>query len=475
MKEGAGDAVHVLHVDDDEGLLELAAELLEREAEELSVSTASNGEEALAMLRGNEFDCVVSDYDMREMDGLELLERVREIDAEVPFILFTGKGSEEIASQAISSGVTDYLQKHGGREQYEILANRVRNAVEAYRGKRKLSERTRKLETLIDNLPGMVYRCRNEPDWPMEHVEGECRQLTGYSAEELESGEVSWGDDVLHPEERDRAWQMVQEGLEEDGTFEITYRIVREDDRVRWMWESGTGVYIDGELEAIEGFITDVTERKRRERELKRKNRRMYDLANIVSSDLEGEIEVAQSRLERVQEKHGNGDVDSTVESLGRLEDLADDLVQILEQGEAVEEFTDVGLEEASEEAWRNVDSSTAYLDVSTDKVVQAEGSRLQQLLENVFRNTVEHAGEDAVVMVGEIEDGFYVEDDGLGVPEAEMDAVFDAGYTTKDDEHRGYGLLVVEEITDAHGWQLEVAEAPTGGFRLEFRDVEKA
>ncbi len=473
MADDAGDVVQVLHVDDDEGLLELSVEMLERQAEEFSVSTASSGEEALAVMGGAEFDCVVSDYDMREMDGLELLERVREVDSDIPFILFTGKGSEEIASQAISSGVTDYLQKHGGAEQYEILANRVRNAVSAYRSERKLTERTRKLETLIDNLPGMVYRCTNEPEWPMEYVEGRCREVTGYDAGEIESGDVVWGEEVLHPDERERAWQVVQEGLERGGTFEITYRITTKDGDVRWMWESGTGVYEDGSLAAIEGFITDVTERRRRQEELERKNRRMYDLANIVSSDLKGELEVAQSRLQRVRDRNGDGDVDSTVESLEELENLVDDLVQILEQGQAAEEFHEVDLVEAAEQAWRNVDSSDAYLDVTTEQVVEAEESRLQQLLENVFRNTVEHGGDDAVVMVGELEDGFYVEDDGRGFLEKEAEDVFEPGYTTKDDEGRGYGLVVVEEISEAHGWRVDASEGPAGGIRLEFTGVE--
>ncbi|QCC48787.1 response regulator [Halobellus limi] len=109
---------------------------------------------------------------MPATDGIEFLEAVREDHPELPFILYTGKGSEEVASDAISAGVTDYLQKGTGSEQYELLANRIRNAVEAHESHRLLTERTRRLETLIDNLPGMVYRCRNAPAWPMETVEG---------------------------------------------------------------------------------------------------------------------------------------------------------------------------------------------------------------------------------------------------------------------------------------------------------------
>lgn len=256
-------AIQVLHVDDDQDLADLTATFLEREAEELSVETASRPDEGLERLRSNGFDCVISDYEMPEMNGIEFLETVREEYPDLPFILFTGKGSEEVASEAISAGVTDYLQKESGTDQYAVLANRIQNVVDAYESEQKLDERTRRMETLISNVPGIVYRSRNEPEWPMETIEGEVTELTGYAADALKSGEVSWGEDVLHPEEQDRMWEAVQDGLAEDGTFEVTYRIVSRDGTIKWMWERGRGVYDEGgELDALEGFITDITDKK---------------------------------------------------------------------------------------------------------------------------------------------------------------------------------------------------------------------
>ncbi|WP_336325294.1 PAS domain-containing protein [Halovenus sp. HT40] len=256
-------AIQVLHVDDDPNLADLAATVLEQEAEELSVETALHPDEGFERLKSNGFDCIISDYEMPDQNGIEFLETVREEYPDLPFILFTGKGSEEVASDAISAGVTDYLQKESGTDQYAVLANRIQNVVDAYQSERKLEERTRRLETLISNLPGIVYRSENEPEWPMETVEGEVTELTGYSADELKSGDVIWGEDILHPEERDRIWDAVQRGLAEDGTFEVTYRIIACDGTVKWMWERGRGVYEEnGELEALEGFITDITDKK---------------------------------------------------------------------------------------------------------------------------------------------------------------------------------------------------------------------
>jgi PAS domain-containing protein len=129
------------------------------------------------------------------------------------------------------------------------------NAVEGDRSRRALERRTRTLETLISNLPGVVYRCRLTPEWPMEFVGGECEELTGYPASMLETGDVVWGDDVLHPDDRDAMWEAVQQGLSEGDSFEVTYRIVTRDGTTKRVWERGQAVSASGD-EHLEGFIT---------------------------------------------------------------------------------------------------------------------------------------------------------------------------------------------------------------------------
>jgi PAS domain S-box-containing protein len=270
--------IHVLHVDDDAEFADLAKTFLQRESDRIQVTTATDAAAGLDALADGDFDCVVSDYDMPGQHGIEFLESVRETHPDVPFLLYTGKGSEEIASEAISAGVTDYLQKQSGTNQYTLLANRIENAVERKRSRRELAERNRRLETLVQNLPGMVYRCANEPSWPMEFVGGECEELTGYSAHALESQDGLWGNEIIHPDDQERAWETVQESLEAERPFELTYRIVTRDDAVKEVWERGRGIYDDGDLEALEGFITDVTEQKRYQRELEHSNARLETL-----------------------------------------------------------------------------------------------------------------------------------------------------------------------------------------------------
>lgn len=145
-----GSVINVLHVDDEPNFASMTADLLEREHEQLSVETVHDAQAGLELLTDDEFDCVVSDFDMPEMDGIEFLEAVRERDPDLPFILFTGRGSEEVASRAISAGVTDYLQKETGLGQYELLANRIENVVDQYRTEQRAKKQARILMLLRD-------------------------------------------------------------------------------------------------------------------------------------------------------------------------------------------------------------------------------------------------------------------------------------------------------------------------------------
>jgi len=322
--------VRVLYVESDPQFRALTTESLQRASDAIEVVSEPSPDDGLATIRNGEIDCVVADHEFAETTGLELLGAVREEYPDLPFILFTGTGSEAVASKAISAGVTDYLQKRGSAEQYAVLANRIENAVERRRADRRAEHRKRRLETLISNLPGIVYRCRNEPGWPMEYVAGESEALVGYPAEELATNEVNWGEEVLHPDDRARAWEEVQTAIDRGEPFECTYRVVTRDGDVRWMWErgrpvtdSGPDVGVDpiddadsgdgddstggahstgddstanGRTLALEGFITDVTDSKRRERALERSERRfraIFDDPNLLVGllDTDGRIE----------------------------------------------------------------------------------------------------------------------------------------------------------------------------------------
>jgi len=141
----ADEQIRVLHVDDDPEFLELTRAFLDRNDNRFSVETATSADDALSGLADRPPDCVVPDYNMPRTDGIQFLEAVRRRYPELPFVLFTGKGPEQVASDASAADVTVYLQKRTGTEQYELLANRVRNAVRAHRD----AKRARRREELM--------------------------------------------------------------------------------------------------------------------------------------------------------------------------------------------------------------------------------------------------------------------------------------------------------------------------------------
>ncbi len=138
----------VLLVDDDPTLADLMANQLDDLREEFSIRIETDPKDALETVETGEIDCVVSDYHMPQMTGLDLLRYVREMDAGLPFILFTARGSEEIASEAVSAGVTDYFRKRRGADQWQVLANRIENVSARYRAEEAVQRRESALRQL---------------------------------------------------------------------------------------------------------------------------------------------------------------------------------------------------------------------------------------------------------------------------------------------------------------------------------------
>lgn len=880
--------IDVLCVDDDPDFVELVATFLEREDDAIKVRTTTSPADGLDLLERFDIDCVVSDYDMSTMDGLEFLEAVREEYEELPFILFTGKGSEEIASEAISAGVTDYLQKGGGSDRYAVLANRIENAVEGHRSRKKLTEsrrrlsmffeqsplgviewneqfelvrmnpaaeeilgydsetvegwswepfvpepeieavadiideilddrggyhsinenvrsdgesivcewhnrvitdaddeviavfsqfqdvtdrveERRRLEALIDNVPGIVYRHREAAGWPIEFVRGACEELTGYTAEELEST-VHLAEDIIHPD--DREYVRVNGAVEPDSTeqYDLVYRIVRKDDTERWVWERGGLVDVPGvDDHVVEGFLIDITElkrqqlaleetnavvstllealpigvlvedaqreiravnpsfcalfrlseepeelvgrdcravletctdqfenptaqtdrieavldrrdpvrdelvefsdgrsiartyipyelpdgeanlwlyrdvtdRRRREQELtresenlealhaattrlyaadsieacyritidaavttlgfdwctiagpaddeelfeiwavsdgaplevgdrpfgldeglagevyqqktsrvvddvggesqakptddtirsaltvpvgdrrifqavattagafddrdrrhaellvaamvtaierieqqkalrtnrdklKERNERLEAFARIISHDLQNPLNVAQGRLAMATAGSENEDLAAVKRAHDRMEALIDDLLELARSDAGVGDLEPIDLERIVDACWENVETGAETIRIDIDRRILADERRLKQLLENLIANAIEHGGTDVSIAIGELDDGFYIEDDGRGIPEDEHNRVFEAGYSGSS-EGTGFGLSIVRRIAETHGWQVDLTESDAGGARFEITGVEFA
>jgi PAS domain S-box-containing protein len=213
-------------------------------------------------------------------------------------------------------------------------------------------------------------------------------------------------------------------------------------------------------------IYTDLRELKARERELKDKNERLNQFASIVSHDLRNPLNVADGYLELAMERETTEELEQIRQAHERMDRLIDDVLMLAQDGE-LEISDSVSLESAARQAWSNVSTGEATLEVDAQRTIEADRGRLLRLLENLFRNAIEHAGPTVRVRVETIPDGFAVDDDGPGIPPEEHERVFDFGYSTQQ-ENTGIGLAIVRQVSDAHGWSVELSS--TDGTRFEFR-----
>ena len=624
--------IRVLHVDDRPEYGEVVTAYLSEHDEPFTVVTETDPVVALQTLADEEFDCLLTDYEMPKMDGLELLAAVQRRQPDLPVILLTAQGNESVASEAIAAGVTDYIPKSDLTDSPAVLANRITNAVErqAY---------SRQFETLVETLPGVVYRTRETPEWDTDFVGGNCESLIGYPADALVAGEVTWGADIIHPDDRASVRDAVDTQLESGDTFELTYRVLTADGDEKWVTEHGQRVAIEDGERIFEGFITDVTalkeserqlaqysdtleglqrttqrlleattpeaaaeividglesafefdtagiwlatdgqlepvaqtergqtligepptyspeehslswtafqegttrridsmadhpdranpetpigselivplgeyallnigstepeafseadaERvqlwadtvteafgridqlqrlKTREEELTRERDRLDQFASVVSHDIRNPINVASGRLKLAAEECDSEQLEIIDRALTRMEELIDDALVLARQGQTVGETEAVALADLVSQCWGTVATADATIDCRSDAVIRADRSRLADVFENLFRNSVEHGNSDVSITVATTESGFYVADDGPGIPPDDRERIFETGYSTETDG-TGFGLAIVREIVEAHDWAISVDDSADGGARFDITGVE--
>jgi len=215
--------------------------------------------------------------------------------------------------------------------------------------------------------------------------------------------------------------------------------------------------------------LTDITDREQYRADLERQNERLEQFANTVSHDLRNPLSVAAGRLELVQEEVDNENLDRIADAHARMEELIAEILTLARQGEPIGETETVQVAALARGCWEIVDTTDATLQIEDEMTVTADRDRLQQLLENLLRNAIQHGGDAVAIRLGPLGErsGFYVEDDGDGIAATERDQIFESGYSTATDG-TGFGLAIVAEIVEAHGWTIGITESDTGGARFE-------
>ena len=295
METAVTESIHVLHVDDNPDFTDITATYLERTDDRLTVGTAHSATEALSQFDSERIDCIVSDYEMPGRDGIELLQAVRERAPDFPFILFTGKGSEEIASEAISAGVTDYLRKRSSTEQYELLATRIDTAVGQYRAERELERQNdlfRKTQELA-SVGGWEWYPQRETGYYSEQV----LEIYGVDSRSGSKPERDI-EEFFHPDDRATIRDAFERAVETGEPYDVEVRVIAADGTEKWVRTRGDPEFEDGSCVRISGTIQDITSRRETEDRLTAYVENASDVLGIVSED--GTFEDLSASVERI-------------------------------------------------------------------------------------------------------------------------------------------------------------------------------
>ena len=296
----------ILVVEDDEGLRQLIIKNLERAG--FKTVTASNGEETIARIKNYQNSLLLLDYLLPDMTGKKIVENIIEKNLEIPFIVMTGKGDEKTVVEMMKLGARDYIVKDA--RFIGLLPQVVSRVVEQLSTERrlevtetKLRESQQSLFNLMGNLPGMAYRCLNDSKRTMTFVSDGCIDLTGYHPSDLlDKDKISYIE-LVHEDDRDMVLYEIQSACEEKRPFQIVYRIHSANNKEKWVWEKGSGVYShEGEFKGLEGFISDITERKQAEDNLKKSKKALED-ANLELATTNLDLELSIRRTKEMVDK----------------------------------------------------------------------------------------------------------------------------------------------------------------------------
>ncbi|WP_266081762.1 sensor histidine kinase [Haladaptatus caseinilyticus] len=252
--------------------------------------------------------------------------------------------------------------------------------------------------------------------------------------------------------------------------YSITY--TAPDGETRYAEINTARMQFDTERPEIIGIFRDVTEHKHRKQELQHQNERLDEFASMLAHELRNPLGIAQGYL-RVAESEGSEDAFEEVhEALERMEQMINEMLDLARRPEAINDTERTEFYDIIESAWSRIAPPKATLMLeNVDVEISADVDRLSQVFDNLFRNAVDHVGEDVSVRVGRLSDGVYVEDDGPGISPEHYDSVFESGYTMENGT--GLGLSIAQQIVEAHGWDIKVTEGSKGGARFEIRGMQ--
>ena len=383
----------------------------------------------------------------------------------LPYLLFLGESDPDQASGAVWTLVDEVVSTPIDRaELRNRLSNLLRRRDLSVELKRRQAFTEERFRTLFESTPDPIVVVSE--DGIVNEVNDAFATLVDRARDDLVGTHV--GDVSLEP-----TTSVERLLVRVDGSDDATLEIVAADGQTH-VTELNVDVVEElGQAAERIGIFRDVTGREAYKDKLERQVDQLERFASVISHDLRDPLNLAQAKVTLAKQEADTDKLDELAEIHDRMDRLIEDVLTLAKQGQVVGETEPVALEAAVTDAWATVESGPdADLDVVDDLgLVSADPERLRALLENLFRNAIAHAGPGVTIDVGRLDapTGWYVADDGPGIPAADRDVVFEYGHTT-DEDGTGLGLAIVRRIAEAHDWSVSVTASDAGGARFELR-----
>lgn len=428
----------------------------------IAASTACS--EPLAVVTDDEsepLDCLLVELDGEDAVS-RLGTRLQAYDRQIPIVAIDREPTVDRATEVsrLANGTYCPASSSDPRD----VAEAVLNAASAARTRREDRQRRRFFEALMEGIPHSIYIKDRQARHlaASQHLEDTVMvDPIGKTDKEIwaheggDAGEASYADDL----------EVIESGTPIQERLEWLEPVEGDD---LWMLTSKLPWREDGEIKGLVGISVDITDIKQETEILRERAERFEQFASFVSHDLRNPINVAQGFLEHGMETNDAEALERVSRALEHMETVIDDLLSMVRDDDEVAER--ISLREIAGDAWS--ESQTGDLEFHTrlpeNLSIEAVPGQLHQLLDNLFRNANNHAGPDVTVTVGALTGGFYVEDDGRGIPPDMRESIFDYG---ESQSGTGIGLAIVNEIAESHGWTISVTESSDGGARFEFRN----
>ena len=368
-----------------------------------------------------------------------------------------------------------------------------RDQTEERRHQQELEKNRKYLSTLLNNLPGMAFRCLNKPSWDMEYVSRGCEILTGYKPQVIMAGRQVVFGEIIHPDDRQRVWEEVQQAVKERRTYEIEYRIITRDQISKWVWEQGEAIISkDGDVEAIEGFISDVSDRKNYEKKLQENDRLKTAFLQNVSHEIRTPLNAVIGFSDLIRDDmltagQRNEYIDIVQASGHKLLGILNNVLELsrIETGDIVLKPSEFPLNKFLQDILEFFSPQALSKKLEIDFIpgeekelsIHTDHSKLNQIMTNLISNAIKYTDQGQIQFGYTQKEGeliFFVKDTGPGITDEQQARVFDRFYRSSDTDPQlhdgvGLGLSICLELIELLNGQIWVESESGKGTAFYF------